>query len=41
MVKTGILSQVKKFDGDPPQNTFRYVVENPSFFPTIVNINDY
>ena len=37
MVKTGILSQIKKFDDDPPRNTFRYIVENPRYFPKIVS----
>lgn len=38
MVKTGILSQIKKFDDDPPRNTFRYVVESPRYFPKVVGI---
>ena len=39
MVKTGILSQIKKFDSDPPRNTFRYVVENPRYFPKVVGLD--
>lgn len=41
MIATGILSKVAKFPDDPPQNRFRYVVENPKFFPIIVDISCY
>lgn len=41
MIATGILSKVAKFPDDPLQNRFRYVVENPMFFPKIVEIKNF
>ena len=41
MVATGILIKVPKNDDDPPRNMFRYVVENPKYFPRIVGIDFY
>lgn len=41
MVATGILSKVAKYPDDPSKNTFRYVVENPRYFPKVISIDDY
>ena len=39
MVATGILIKVPKNDDDPKQCKYRYVVENPRFFPKIIDIS--
>ena len=41
MVATGILIKIDKFPDDPPQNKFRYKVENPRYFPKIVEISSF
>lgn len=41
MVATGILATVPKNDDDPKRCKFRYVVENPRYFPKVVGIDCY
>lgn len=39
MVATGILLKVPKNDDDPKHCTYRYIVENPRYFPKVVGID--
>lgn len=41
MVATGILIKVPKNDDDPINCKYRYVVENPRYFPKVVGIEYY
>ena len=41
MVATGILIKVPKNDDDPVKCKYRYVVENPKYFPKVVGIESY
>ena len=41
MVATGILIKVPKNDDDPINCKYRYVVENPRYFPKVVDISSY
>ena len=41
MVATGILIKAPKNDDDPVKCKYRYVVENPRYFPKVVEIEKF